>query len=324
MEVNLLTDFAKIHIKAGNGGNGSASFRREKYVPKGGPDGGDGGNGGDIYLVCDDNAHTLSDFARQREFKAQRGEDGAAKKRHGGDGNDLELKVPAGTTVTEQGKILFDFTKVGEKLLIAKGGKGGWGNTHFATATHQTPTDFNFGTYGEEKNLELELKIIADVGLVGLPNAGKSTLLSHLTNARPKIGAYPFTTLEPSLGVAKLRDQEIIIADIPGLIEGASKGKGLGDKFLRHIERTKDLIYLLDISSESPKKDYEVLKNELKSWDESLLKKKEIIVLNKADLMPEKEAQKIAKKISKDTKKDIILISAVSGAGIKDLLEKLI
>lgn len=320
----MLTDYAKIRVKAGDGGNGVISFRREKYVPKGGPDGGDGGKGGDVMLFCDGNAHTLSLFARQKEFKAERGEDGRAKLQTGKNGEDLILRVPPGTLISENGKIVKDFTTQGEEILIVKGGRGGWGNDHFKSATAQSPLIAKNGAPGQEKELVLELKLLADVGLIGLPNAGKSTFLSHISNARPKIAAYPFTTLEPNLGVANIHDKEVIFADIPGLISGASKGKGLGDKFLRHIERTTALVHLIDINSTDPKKDYEDIRNELKAWNPELLKKKEIIALNKVDTIQVIDAKKIAKKLSKDIKKDVFLISAVSGKGLKELLEKLI
>ncbi len=324
----MLTDEAKIKVKAGDGGNGVISFRHEKYAPKGGPDGGDGGDGGDVIISCDANAHTLSDFARKKIFEAERGKDGFKKKQTGAAGVDLVLKVPPGTIVKDENGILHDFTKSEEKILVARGGRGGWGNVHFATAVHQSPFIAKKGTLGEEKILTLELKLLADVGLIGLPNSGKSTLLSRISNARPKIASYPFTTLEPNLGVVKIHDKELIFADIPGLIEGASKGKGLGDKFLRHIERTTVLVHLIDINSNNLVKDYRDIRNELKEWNPDLLKKKEIIALNKADTIQEIDAKKIMKKFSKDIsaqgRKEVFIISAVSGSGIKELLEKLI
>jgi GTP-binding protein len=320
----MLTDEATIRIKAGDGGSGVISFRREKFVPKGGPDGGDGGNGGDIYIICDNNVHTLSDFARQKVFTAERGENGRPKKQHGGNGKDLELKVPAGTTISEGNSFVHDFTKIGEKILFVRGGRGGWGNVHFATAVHQSPLIAKEGTAGQERVLKLELKLLADVGLIGLPNSGKSTFLSRISNARPKIADYPFTTLEPNLGVARIHDQELVVADIPGLISGASKGRGLGDKFLRHIERTTVLIHLIDIGSADLKKDYQDIRAELRQWNPELINKKEIVVLNKADTMEDIAAKKIAVKLSREIKKNVLVISAVSGAGIKELLEELV
>jgi len=317
----VLTDEAIIKIKAGDGGDGIASFRREKYVPKGGPDGGDGGAGGNIYFVCDANTHTLSDFARRKYFEATRGENGRDKRQHGKSAEDLYLRVPPGTVVKVDSEIFHDFTQASEKVLAARGGRGGLGNVHFATATHQTPRERTLGTKGEEKTFKLELKLLADVGLVGLPNSGKSTLLSRISNAKPKIADYPFTTLEPNLGVASYHEKSFVVADVPGLIEGASKGKGLGDKFLRHLERTKVLVHILDINSPDIAKDYRDIKNELKAWNEDLLSENEIIVLNKIDTLLPKEADKIAKKFTKDIKQNILTISAVSGEGTNELLK---
>lgn len=319
-----MTDEATIKVSAGKGGNGLVSFRREKFVPRGGPDGGDGGQGGDVWIESSDNVHTLSEFARKKDWSAENGHNGQPKKKKGKDGEDLELKVPVGTIVLLENKILHDFTKLGDRLLVARGGQGGLGNSQFATATRQAPAFAKKGETGEEKELKLELKLIADVGLIGLPNSGKSTLLSRISNARPKIADYPFTTLEPNLGVVRIGTDELIFADIPGLIEGASRGKGLGDKFLRHIERTKILVHLIDINSDHLKRDYETIRQELREWNEELLKKKEIVVLNKADTLDEKSAKMIAEIISGEIKKPVLLISAVSGQGIKELLEKLI
>ncbi|MFA6493030.1 MAG: GTPase ObgE [Patescibacteria group bacterium] len=327
----MFTDEAIIKIKSGKGGNGCVSFRHEKYIPKGGPDGGDGGKGGDVYFVVSDSVHTLTDFARKKDWQAKNGEDGRGKKQTGKGGDDLFLNLPPGTVIKaieegendNQEEVVYDLTKIGDTVRLVKGGNGGWGNTHFATAERQTPYFAHKGEPSIEKTLKLELKLIADIGLVGLPNAGKSTLLSRISNARPKIANYPFTTLQPNLGVAKHRDQEFVIADIPGLIEGASVGKGLGDKFLRHIERTKSLIHLIDINSQDAVKDYEVIREELKAWNPELLKKKEIVVLNKADVLPEEESKKITKDLSKKIKKEVLLISSVSGAGIEELLEKI-
>lgn len=326
-----MTDEAIIKIKAGKGGDGMMSFHREKYVPKGGPDGGDGGKGGDIYFLCVGDAHTLSDYARKKEWKAQNGENGRTKKQTGKNGEDLFLRVPPGTIIKnirevsqkEDENVIYDFQKVGEQIQIVRGGRGGWGNTHFATATRQSPLFAKSGEPGQEQTLRLELKLIADVGLVGLPNSGKSTLLSRISNARPKIANYPFTTLEPNLGVAKYRDNEFVVADIPGLIEGASEGRGLGDKFLRHIERTNIIVHLIDINSLDLVKDYKTIREELKKWSNKLVEKKEIIVINKADTMPEEEVSKISKELSQKIKKPVLVISAVSGKGINELLEKL-
>ncbi len=317
----MLTDEAKIFIKAGKGGDGSASFRREKYVPKGGPDGGDGGAGGNIIVECTNQVHTLIDYARKKDWKAQNGENGRSKKQTGKNGDDLILRFPPGTIAREGNVVICDLIKEGDTHLIAKGGRGGWGNVHFASATNQVPKETNPGMSGQEMELSLELKLIADVGIIGLPNCGKSTFLAAISNAHPKIANYPFTTLEPSLGVASVRGKNIIFADIPGLIEGASAGKGLGVKFLRHIERTKVLLHLIDINSENLEKDYKVIRKELKSWSLKLAKKDEVVALNKADTMFEKDAQKIGKKLAKKIKKEVFVISAVSGKNVKDLLE---
>jgi len=321
----MLTDEAKIKITAGKGGDGAVSFRREKYVPKGGPDGGDGGDGGDVYIRCDKNTHTLSDFARKKEWRAEGGENGRSKRQKGKAGEDLEIRVAPGTIVTllPENRILRDFTSDEQEILIAHGGRGGWGNVHFATATTQAPLYAKKGEEGEALTLKLELKLIADIGIIGLPNSGKSTLLARISNARPKIADYPFTTLEPNLGVVRYRGKQFVVADIPGLIEGASKGKGLGDKFLRHIERTKTLVHLIDINSEHLKLDYEVIRQELKDWNAELLNKDEVIVLNKADTMSEKAAQKITDIFSDEIKKKVYLISAVSGLNIEKLFNKL-
>lgn len=320
----MLTDEATIKVYSGRGGNGSASFRREKFVPKGGPDGGDGGKGGDVYFMCDNNTHTLSNYASQKEFKARVGDDGRGKRKSGKGADDLFLPIPPGTLIKEDGSILHDFTYAGEKFLIAKGGKGGKGNVHFASATNQTPMTAELGHPGEEKTVYLELKLLADVGLIGLPSAGKSTLLAHISNARPKIGDYPFTTLEPNLGVAKVFDKEIIVADVPGLISGAAEGRGLGVKFLKHIERTKILAHLIDINSDDLVRDYKVIRDELNKWNPRLLREKEVVVLNKADTLKPAESKKIAAKFSKAIKKDVFLISAVSGAGLDELLKQMV
>lgn len=320
----MLTDEAKIIIKAGDGGNGSASLRREKYVPKGGPDGGDGGDGGDIYFICDDNAHTLSNYASQKYFEAEKGMNGLGKKKTGKSGEDLILPVPRGTTIKIDNNLTHDFVTLGDKFKVANGGNGGRGNIHFASSTNQTPRTAELGHPGDKKEIYLELKLIADIGIIGLPSSGKSSLLARLTNARPKIADYPFTTLEPNLGVAKIRNKDIVFADVPGLIEGAADGRGLGDKFLRHIERTKALVHLLDINSADLKKDYEIIRDELKQWNPEILKKKEYIVLNKIDTLGQKDSKKIITKFSKTIKKPIFAISVVTGEGVQELADKLI
>jgi GTP-binding protein len=320
----MFTDEATIRMKAGRGGDGAVSFRHEKYVPKGGPDGGDGGDGGEIFFVSSNETHTLSDYARKKDWQAQNGENGKSKRMKGKDGQDLVLAVPPGTLIrNEANELIYDFTKVGEKILIARGGRGGWGNVHFKSATRQSPAFAKKGTEGEEKTLKLELKLIADLGIIGLPNCGKSTFLARVSSAKPKIADYPFTTLEPNLGVAKIYDKQIILADIPGLIEKASEGKGLGDKFLRHIERTKILIHIIDINSLDLFRDYNIIRQELSKWSPELIRKKELVVLNKIDTINKNEANKIADKLSAKINKDVYPISAVSGENIDKLLEKI-
>jgi len=318
-------DQAKIHVKAGNGGAGCISFRREKYVPKGGPDGGDGGDGGDVILIADPQVHTLYDFHHQVHFRAENGKPGMGKKMKGKNGEDLILRVPVGTVIkdAETGEILGDLIEPEQTLVVARGGKGGRGNVHFATPVRQAPRIAEPGKPGEEKWLILELKLIADVGLVGFPNAGKSTLLSRISAAKPKIADYPFTTLEPNLGVVRLFDgNTFVVADIPGLIEGAHKGIGLGHEFLKHTERTRILLYMLDISKgKKVVKDYQILKNELKLFNPRLLEKDYLIALNKIDLMsdPEKIRDIIELFEEKDQGK-IYPISAVTGQGVIELI----
>jgi GTP-binding protein len=286
----VFIDSAKIHVKAGDGGNGVVSFRREKYVPKGGPDGGDGGNGGSVYIVADRNLTTLLDFRYAPHYKAERGAHGQGSRKSGLSGNDIIIKVPCGTLIkdAETGEVLGDLTEHGAKLLVAKGGKGGRGNQHFATPTNRAPRHAEPGEPGEERTLELELKLLADVGLVGFPNAGKSTLISVLSAAKPKIADYPFTTLEPNLGIVRYQDyKSFVMADIPGIIEGASEGKGLGLKFLKHIERTKVLAILLPSNSPDLKGEYNILMNELKKFSPVLAEKPKVVVISKMDIAPE-------------------------------------
>ncbi|OAG28728.1 GTPase ObgE [Thermodesulfatator autotrophicus] len=320
-------DQAKIYVKAGDGGAGCVSFRREKYVPRGGPDGGDGGKGGDVILEASSQLHTLYDFYHQTHFRAENGRPGMGKKMKGRDGKDLILKVPVGTVVkdAETGEILYDFTKDGERFVVARGGRGGRGNARFATPTRQAPRFAEPGEPGEERWIILELKLIADVGLVGLPNAGKSTILSRITAARPKIADYPFTTITPNLGVVKLdEERSFVVADIPGLIEGAHKGVGLGLDFLRHIERTKAILYVLDASKgEECLKDFELLQKELAHYHRCLLEKPSAIALNKIDIVPERQKLEELKAHFEKKGYPVYLISAVTGEGIKELLEGL-
>lgn len=331
----MFIDLVEIFVKAGNGGRGAVSFRREKYVPKGGPDGGDGGKGGDVVIVSDPNMSTLLDYRYKRKYIAPNGENGMGTLKTGKSGEDIILRVPVGTIVKdrETGKILFDFTEPNQHFIIARGGKGGRGNTHFKSPTNQAPRKAEPGWPGEERWIILELKLIADVGIVGFPNAGKSTLISVISAARPKIADYPFTTLEPVLGLVQYKDfKSFVVADIPGIIEGASEGKGLGLKFLRHIERTKMLVFLIDASSENPYKDYKILIKELKSYSKSLLKKPHIVAISKMDLIHDEEKKDFEKKIKQKFKevkgdektKALLFISSVTKFGIENLLDKMV
>ncbi|MCX6808861.1 MAG: GTPase ObgE [Candidatus Berkelbacteria bacterium] len=315
----MFIDEATIYVKAGKGGDGCVSFRREKYIPMGGPDGGDGGKGGDVYFEVDEHAHGLAIFNREKNFFAQNGENGMGKKMHGKNSTDLILQVPRGTMLYEKDELIADLTEEGDKILIAKGGNGGWGNQHFATSIKQAPKWAKEGMKGDSKKLRLVWKTVADVGLIGLPNAGKSTLLSVLTSAHPKIADYPFTTLEPNLGTYVDAQSRIIIADLPGLIEGASLGKGLGDKFLRHIERTKIIVHVIDANSESPATDYITIRNELKVFSAELTAKTEIVVLNKIDAVsPEKLKEDM--KMLKKQKTSPIEISAATHQNLDQLI----
>ena len=319
-------DQVKIYIKAGNGGDGSPSFRREKFIEFGGPDGGDGGKGGSVILKAEQNLNTLIDFRYQQHHRAKRGENGAGQNRTGKSGRDLTLKVPLGTQVFEEDNktLIYDFTKISEEFTAANGGKGGLGNTRFKSSTNRAPRKFTKGTKGEEFTIWLQLKTIADIGIIGLPNAGKSSLLASFTNANPKIANYQFTTLNPNLGVASYDDKEITIADIPGLVEGAHKGTGLGTQFLKHIERCKTLLHLIDITSEDLKKNYQQIKNELKKYSNKLIKKKELIVLNKIDLIDEKEVNHIIKDLKKNTKSEVIAVSTFNKTSVSKIKAKLL
>ncbi len=307
-------DQAKIYIKAGNGGSGSSSFRREKYVEFGGPDGGDGGNGGSVVLEAERNLNTLIDFRYRQHFKAESGKSGSKKNKTGGSGKDLILKVPIGTQIYEEDNntLIYDLTKNNEKFLVASGGKGGLGNTRFKSSVNRAPRKKTDGKKGEEFWIWLQLKVIADVGIIGLPNAGKSSFLSKCTRARPKIANYPFTTINPNLGVLSIDNKELVMADIPGLIEGSHKGIGLGDKFLRHIERCKTLIHLIDISEKDILGNYQKIRNELSMYDKQILKKKEIIIFNKIDLIDTNLINKILKDFKNKIKKKYEIISLIS------------
>jgi GTP-binding protein len=322
----MFVDEAKIWVKAGDGGNGCVSFRREKFIPKGGPDGGDGGRGGHIYFQAVDDLDTLLDFAGKHHWRAQNGGHGQGSNKHGANGQDLVIRVPPGTLIydTDWDLLLKDLNEPDLKVLVCRGGRGGRGNKAFATATHQTPREAQPGKPGQERNLRLELKLIADVGLVGLPNAGKSTLISRCSAARPKIASYPFTTLEPVLGIIELSDfRRFVMADIPGLIEGASEGAGLGHDFLKHIERTAIIVHILDVfpmDGADPVDNYHTIRAELERHSQVLAEKQEIIVANKSDLDP--EGKKLAH-IRNMLGPDIPAISAATGHGIKELKETL-
>jgi len=319
-------DQTKIYLKAGNGGSGSASFRREKFIEFGGPDGGDGGKGGSVVLRSERNLNTLIDYRYQQHHKAERGTDGAGKKRTGRSGKDLFLKVPVGTQVFEEDNktLIFDFKKQGDEFVAASGGKGGLGNVRFKSSTNRAPRKFTKGKIGEEFIIWLQLKTIADIGIIGLPNAGKSSLLSAITSATPKIANYKFTTLNPNLGVAVYDDKEITIADIPGLVEGAHKGVGLGIKFLKHIERCKTLLHLIDITEKDLESTYKQVKNELKSYSKDLLKKEEIIVLNKTDLVDKEEVKEIINDFSKNKKSEVATLSTLNKKSISKIKAKLL
>jgi GTP-binding protein len=320
----MFVDKAVVLVKAGDGGNGLVSFRREKFISKGGPDGGDGGDGGDVVLVASRNQNTLANFRYQKELKAEPGKAGGKRKRHGKSGSDLLVPVPVGTVAINQtGGILADLTQDGQQAILAEGGKGGFGNAHFTSSTRQAPRIAEKGEKGEQFQVILELKMIADVGLVGLPNAGKSTLLSVISNARPEIADYPFTTLTPNLGVVDIDEQSsLLFADIPGLIEGASQGKGLGDEFLRHVERTSVLLHLIDIYSDDATADYHTVQKELGDYKINLANRPQLLVLSKAEGLDDQTVKTAVDKLKKILPKgvQVFAISAKSGRGIKELL----
>jgi len=322
----MFIDQAEIIVKAGDGGNGCVSFRREKFIPKGGPDGGDGGHGGSVYLTATPGVDTLLDFAGKHHWNAPRGEDGAGKNRYGKSGEDIALQVPPGTIISDvdHGLILKDLTVPNQTVCVARGGRGGRGNARFASATNQTPRQGELGKEGENRNLKLELKLIADIGLVGLPNAGKSTLISRISAARPKIADYPFTTMKPNLGIAELSDyRRFIIADIPGLIEGSHQGHGLGIDFLKHIERTRIIAHLVDIATldgSDAYENYRVIRNELELYSQRLAEKPEIVIATKMDLDPDHEKLRA---LQAKLERDVIGISSVSGYNVDSTKERL-
>jgi GTP-binding protein len=332
----MFIDEKELQVKAGKGGDGAALFRREIYVPRGGPDGGDGGNGGDIFVIGKNNLHALTHLGHVNKIDAENGVGGGHRQSTGKSGSDTYIEVPLGTVIycqkqtselqDPEWEIIGEITEEKQTILLAKGGHGGWGNWHFKSSVQQAPTRFNPGLPGEKKEIKFELKLIADIGLIGLPNAGKSFFLQAVSSAHPKIANYPFTTLEPQLGVATIKDKENprqwVIADLPGLIEGASSGKGLGDKFLRHIERTKSLIHFLDITQnpDQIKTNYLTIRNELAAWKADLLTKPELIALSKIDLVPAEDLPSLVKKIEKSLGKKVYPISSFSQKGILELL----
>ena len=319
-------DQAKIYVKAGDGGSGSASFRREKFIEFGGPDGGDGGHGGSIVFAVDKNLNTLIDFRYQQHFKAEKGKDGKGKKKTGKSGKNLILKVPIGTQIFEEDNntLIEDLTSPEQKIVIANGGKSGLGNVRFKSSTNRAPRKKTDGNKGESFWIWLQLKVIADIGIIGMPNSGKSSLLSVLTSARPKIANYPFTTINPNLGVANYNNKEVTLADIPGLIEGAHEGIGLGDKFLRHIERCKNILHLIDITNEDLLENYSKVRKELLKYSNKLIKKKEIIVFNKIDMISDEEVNKKINTFSKKIKKKIYSISALKHKGLTTIKRMLV
>ncbi|HOY74199.1 MAG TPA: GTPase ObgE [Deltaproteobacteria bacterium] len=322
-------DESRIFVKAGNGGNGCCSFRREKFIPKGGPDGGDGGNGGDVIIEASPHYHTLLDQRYHPHYKAQRGQHGKGKNCTGRSGEDLVIHVPVGTQVRdfESGEVVTDLVQAGQRMVAARGGRGGRGNARFVTSTRQAPKNCEPGTEGEERSFKLVLKLLADVGLVGFPNAGKSTLISKISSARPKIADYPFTTLVPNLGMVRHKGADFVVADIPGIIEGAHEGVGLGLRFLRHIERTRILLYLVDLSPDSGRdasRELQVLMRELREYSPELLERKQIVVFNKCDLPGAEERAKEAVAFARGAGYPFFTVSALTGHGVEGILDHIV
>ena len=318
-------DQAKVYIRSGDGGDGALSFRREKFIEFGGPDGGNGGRGGDVWAECVANLNTLIDYRYKQHYKAKRGGNGMGKERSGARGEDVVLRVPPGTQIFEEDNAtpIADLTHPGERVLLAAGGNGGFGNAHFKSSTNRAPRRFNPGLPGEEKTIWLRLKLIADAGVIGLPNAGKSTFLAAVSAARPKIAEYPFTTLHPNLGVVRAGDSDFVLADIPGLIEGAHEGAGIGDRFLGHVERCRALLHLVDGTSEHVAADYRTVREELSAYGAALEDKHEIVALSKCDALDEATQKKRAQALRRACKSDVIRLSAVSGQGVQDVLHRL-
>ena len=318
-------DLCKVYIRSGSGGNGCISFRREKYIEFGGPDGGDGGRGGDVWAEAVDGLNTLIDFRYQQHFFADNGRPGAGRQRTGADGKDIVLRVPVGTEILDEDEetVLADLTELGQRVLLAKGGNGGWGNLHFKTSTNQAPRRANPGQPGVERTIWLRLKLIADVGLLGLPNAGKSTFLAATSNARPKVADYPFTTLHPNLGVVEVDGAEFVVADIPGLIEGAHEGRGLGDLFLGHVERCAALLHLIDGTSGTLLEDYQTIINEIEAYGEGLADKPRVTVLNKIDALDDEERAFLKEELEREAGHEVMLMSGVSKEGLTEVLRAL-
>lgn len=319
-------DEAKVYIRSGDGGNGCVAFRREKFIEFGGPSGGNGGRGGNVIIEVADGLNTLIDYRYQQHFKAQKGENGSGSDRHGANGKNIVLKVPIGTQIFDEDRetLIHDFTNVGEKFVLVEGGNGGFGNAHFKTSTNRAPRNANPGQPGEERWIWLRLKLIADAGLVGMPNAGKSTFLSKVSAARPKIADYPFTTLHPQLGVVNADGREFVLADIPGLIEGAHEGTGLGDRFLGHVERCRVLLHLIDATCEHAGKAYKTVRKELDAYGGLLTDKIEIVALNKIDAVEPDELKKQKERLKRAAKKTPLLLSGITGDGVKEALRALV
>ncbi|AUN30294.1 GTPase ObgE [Niveispirillum cyanobacteriorum] len=319
-------DQCKIYLRSGDGGPGAVAFRREKFIPFGGPDGGNGGRGGDVVIEAVDGLNTLIDYRYQQHFKAKKGDHGMGSSRNGARGADVVLRVPVGTQVLDEDQetVIADMTEAGQRIVLLKGGDGGYGNEHFKTSTNRAPRNFGPGWPGEERWVWLRLKLIADAGLLGLPNAGKSTFLAAVSRARPKIADYPFTTLVPNLGVVKAGEEEFVIADIPGLIEGAHEGHGLGTRFLGHVERTRVLLHLIDGTQEDVQLAYRTIRRELRMYGGGLADKKEIVVLNKVDALTEEEIEFKRTKLRRSAKKPVFVMSGAAGEGVQEVLYALL